>query len=86
MRNSFKTLAAAAALTAFTAGGVEYRLDGGSWITLMAAGVTSGSIPHASLSVGTDVEIRHGSTDSGAQKLVTMSVGGTVEAYGVLFT
>jgi len=72
--------------TAFTAGDVEYRLDGGAWLQLIAAGMTTGSIPNASLSVGTDIEIRHLSSDSGAQKLLTMTVGASTRGYAVLFT
>ena len=71
--------------TAFTVGDVEYELDNdGSWLTLITAGGTSGSIPNASLSVGTEIRIRHGSTDVAPQKLLTMTVGGTPEAYAVL--
>lgn len=73
--------------TAFTAGDVEYELDNSaSWLTLIAAGNTSGSIPNASLSVGTEIRIRHGSTDTDPQKLLTMTVGGTAEAYAVLIS
>lgn len=72
--------------TSFAVGDVEYRLDGGTWTTLIGAGGTTGTIPAASLSVGTDIEIRHGSTDVDPQKLLTMDVGGTIEAYAVLFS
>lgn len=72
--------------SAFSVGNVEYRLDGGSWTTLISAGGTSGSIPHASLIVGTQVQVRHGSTDVDPQKLLRMTVGGTLRAYGVLIS
>mgnify|MGYP003636533874 CR=1 FL=1 len=72
--------------TLFTVGDVEYRLDGGAWTTLIAAGATTGTIPNASLSGGTDIEIRHTSTDVSPQKLLVMDVSGTDEAYAVLIS
>jgi len=76
--------------TAFTAGDIEYSLDTGggfgTWITLISAGGTTGSVPNASLSVGTDIRIRHLSTDTAPQKLCTMKVGAAVRGYAVLFS
>lgn len=73
--------------TAFTTGDVEYRINGGSWTTLISASSTTGSIPNASISTSDTVEIRHGSTDTGAQKLIVMDVGAsTFVAHGVLIT
>jgi len=73
--------------SSFSVGDVEYRLDGGSFLTLIAAGGTGpGTIPNASLSVGTDIEIRHLSSDTTPQKLLTMTVGGTEEAYAVMIS
>lgn len=70
--------------TAFTAGDVEYRVNGGSWTTLITAGGTSGSVPNASIVDGDTLEVRHGSTDTNPQKLLRMTVGGTLKAYAVL--
>ena len=72
--------------TAFTAGDVEYRINGGSWTTLIASGNTSGSIPNASIADGDTIETRHGSTDVDPQKLLRMTVGATLKAYGVLIS
>lgn len=73
--------------TSFTVGDVEYRINGGSWLTLIAAGGTGpGTIPNASLSASDTIEIRHLSTDTAPQKLLTMTVSGTAEAYAVLIS
>lgn len=72
--------------TAFSVGDVEYRLDGGSFLQLIAQGGTTGSIPNAGLSVGTDIEIRHLSSDTTPQKLLVMDVGGAERAYAVLIS
>lgn len=73
--------------SAFTVGDVEYDLNSsGTWLTLISAGGTTGSIPNASLSVGTDIRIRHLSSDVAPQKLLTMDVGGTEEAYAVMIS
>lgn len=73
--------------TSFTVGNVQYRINGGSWVTMITAGGTGpGTVPNASLTAGDTIEIQHTSTDSGAQKLATMTVGGTPKAYGVLHT
>lgn len=72
---------------AFTAGDVEYRINGGSWTTLITAGGTGpGTIPNASLTNGDTIEVRHTSSDSNAQHLLDMTVSGTIEAYAVLYT
>lgn len=71
---------------AFTTGAVQYRINGGAFNTYIAAGGTTGSIPHASIVVGDTIEIRHTSTDVGAQHLGTMTVGANTRAYGVLYT
>ncbi len=73
--------------TAFTVGDVEYRINGGTWTTLIAAGGTGpGTIPNASISDGDTIEIRHLSTDTNPQKLLRMTVSATVEAYAVLIS
>lgn len=74
--------------SAFTAGDVEYRINAGAWTTLIAAGGTAGIIPGASLATSDTVEIRHLSTDTDAQKLIELSIGGGVglSGYGVLRT
>lgn len=71
--------------TAFTVGNVEYRLNGGAWTTLIAAASTSGSIVGV---VATDtIEVRHTSTDVGAETMLTMTAAGAgQDGYGVLHT
>lgn len=70
--------------TAFASGKVLYRVNGGSWQTLMAAGSTAGSV--TGLSVGDTLEIGHTTTVAGTEQVVLMSApsGGT-DAYGVLY-
>jgi hypothetical protein len=71
--------------SSFTAGNVEYRLNGGSWTTLITAGGTTGNI--AAVSVSDTIEIRHLSTDTDALKQIDMSAPGAgTDAYGILFT
>jgi hypothetical protein len=72
--------------SAFTLGNVEYRINGGGFSTLILAGLTTGLVPNGSIAVGDTIEIRHTSTDVGAQKLAAMTVGANTRAYGVLFT
>lgn len=71
--------------SAFTVGDVEYRINGGSWTTLITAGGTSGTIPNAAIVAADVIEIVHRSTDTNAQKLITMAAGST-PAFGVLYT
>ena len=70
--------------SAFTAGVVEYRLNGGAFTTLITAGNTSGSIAGV---VATDtIEVRHTSNDSGALKQLDMDAPGAgQDAYAILF-
>lgn len=70
--------------TAFTAGDVQYRINAGAFTTLISAGNTTGSINAALIINGDTIEIRHTSTDTGAQKLITMD-DGTLTAFGVLY-
>ena len=73
--------------TSFTVGDVEYRINGGSWLTLITAGGTGpGTVPNASLSASDTIEVRHLSTDTTPQKLLTMTVSGVEEAYAVLIS
>lgn len=72
--------------TAFTVGAVEYRINGGSWLTWVAAGATSGFIPNASLTTADTIEMRHLSTDAATKKLATLTVGATTRGYAVLTT
>lgn len=73
--------------TSFAVGDVEYRINGGSFLTLITAGGTGpGTIPNASLSVSDTIEIRHQSSDTNPQKLLTMTVSGTEEAYAVMIS
>lgn len=71
--------------TSFTAGNVQYQINGGGWLTLITAGGTTGAISAASLTNGDSVEIRHGSADAGAQKLIKMNLGATLTGYAVLY-
>jgi hypothetical protein len=71
--------------SAFTVGNVEYRLNGGSWLTLITAGGTTGNI--TSIAVSDTIEIRHLSTDTNALKQIDMvAPGAGTDAYGILFT
>lgn len=70
--------------SAFTAGNVEYRLNGGSWLTLVTAGSTTGQI--TGVVVSDTIEIRHLSTDTDALKQIDMTSPGGTDAYGILFT
>ena len=71
--------------TAFTAGDVQQRVNGGAWVTLISAGNTSGSI--AGVSVSDTIEVRHTSTDANALKQLTMTAPGAgTDAFAVLFT
>jgi hypothetical protein len=73
--------------TSFAVGDVEYELNGSaSWVTLISASGTAGTIVAALLTNGDTIAIRHGSTDSNPQKLLTMSVSAVVEAYAVLIS
>lgn len=68
--------------TALSSGNVEYRLNGGSWTTVVAAGNTTGNFAATS---GDTIEVRHtqtGSTDS--QTFLELVVGGSSVAYAVL--
>jgi hypothetical protein len=71
--------------SSFSSGNVEFRLNGGSWTTLIAAGGTSGSI--AGVSVSDVIEVRHLSSVASSKKQLSMdapSVG--QDAYAILFT
>lgn len=60
--------------SATTVGAIEYRLNGGSWTSLIAAGLTTGNIAGV---VGTDtIEVRHQSTDVGLLKQLDMNAPG----------
>lgn len=70
--------------SAFTLGAVERRINGGAWTSLIAAGGTSGTILGGAVVNGDTIEIRHLSTDVGAQKLITLN-DGAAAAFGVLY-
>lgn len=70
--------------TAFTTGNVEYRVNGGAWTTLILAGATTGAI--LGILVSDTIEVRHLSTDAGAEKFLAMAApGGGTNAYFVPF-
>lgn len=70
--------------SAFTAGDVEYRLNGGAWTSLITAGNTNGSIVGV---VATDtIEVRHTSSDVGALKQLDMNAAGAgQDGYAIFF-
>ncbi len=66
-------------------GDVEYQLNGGGWLQLIAQGGTTGNI--AGVVVSDTIEIRHASTDSNVETEIEMlAPGAGTDAYGVLFT
>jgi hypothetical protein len=71
--------------TAFaTTGDVEYRLNGGGFLTLISQGSTSGSI--VGVAINDTIEIRHTSTDTGALTHLQMTAAGAgQDAWGILF-
>jgi hypothetical protein len=71
--------------SAFTAGDIEYRVNSGSWVQLVAAASTTGAT--TSLSVSDTLEVRHLSNDTDALKQLTMTApGGGTDGYAILFT
>lgn len=60
--------------SAFTTGTVEYRVNGGAFLPLITAGNTTGAIVIAL--VGDTIELRHSSTDTGAEKFLAMDAPG----------
>jgi hypothetical protein len=71
--------------SAFTAGTVDYRLDGGSWVTEITAGNTTGA--GFSVTSGQTIEVRHTSTDVSALKQINLNdPTPTFVAYGVFYT
>jgi hypothetical protein len=67
---------------AYSTTNVQARLNGGSWTTVIAAGVTSGTFAVTS---GDLVEIRHTSSETPSLQLVQLEdPSATVVAYGVL--
>ena len=70
--------------TSFSSGDVEYRLNAGSWLPLITAGGTSGSILAV---VATDtIEVRHTSAVAGSKKFLSMDAPGAgQDGYAVLY-
>lgn len=65
-----------------TNGAVEYRINGGSAVSAIAFGSTTGTIP--GLSAGNTLEIRHTSSDGSLEKFVQVSPpSGTAGAYAI---
>jgi hypothetical protein len=70
--------------SAATTGDVEYRLNGGTWTTLIVAGLTTGMI--LGVSVSDTIEVRHGIVDTGALKQLDMVAPGSgQDAYAILY-
>jgi len=70
--------------SAFSAGDVEYRLNGGAWTALITAGNTSGSI--LGVVISDTIEVRHTSSDVGALKQLDMNAAGAgQDAFAVLY-
>ena len=64
---------------------VQYQLNNSAtWIQLIAASGTSGTILAAALSTSDIIDIRHLDTGTGFQKLISMTVSSVVQAYGVI--
>lgn len=71
--------------SAFTAGNVTYRVNAGTELTLIVAGLTTGMI--AGVSVSDTIEIRHASTDTAALKQLDMAAPGAgTDAFAILYT
>jgi hypothetical protein len=71
--------------SAFTAGDVEYRLNGGGWTTLISATGTNGNI--AGVSISDTIEIRHRSSDTDALKQCDMAAAGAgQDGYAIFYT
>lgn len=70
--------------TALATGNVEYRLNAGSWTTLISTGNTTGSIAGV---VATDtIEVRHTSTTSGTQTFLGMDAPSSgQDGYAILY-
>lgn len=63
---------------------VEYRLNGGTWTTLIAAGLSTGAI--AGVSVSDTIEIRHDDATGGFRRFIAMSAAGAgQDGYAVLY-
>lgn len=71
--------------SSFAAGDVEIDVNGGGFVQLIAAGMTTGAT--GSLSVSDTIVIRHQSTDTTVTKHIDMAAPGAgTDAFGVLFT
>jgi hypothetical protein len=70
--------------SAFTAGDVEYSINSGTFVVVIAAGATTGST--ASLTAGQTITIRHTSTDVGALKQLDMNgARGSQDGFAILY-
>lgn len=69
--------------SAFSAGNVQASINGGLFVTVIAAGLTSGTL---GVVAGDTVTLRHTSSDVGAKKHLTVDApGGGLDGYMVLF-
>ena len=71
--------------SAFSTGNVQYRLNGGSWTTSFAAGLTTGTIPGVT---ATDtIELRHDANDGAQINFVELqNPSATAVAYGLMLS
>ena len=69
----------------YAASAVHYRINGGSWLTAIAAGGgTTGNIPGVSAS--DTIELRHETTEGGANFVELQNPSATAVAYGVFLS
>jgi hypothetical protein len=65
------------------AGDVEYRINGGSWLQVIATGLTTGNI--TGVTAAEDIEIRHLDSSSSDEVLLTIAApSGTEDGFGIL--
>ena len=65
------------------AGDVEARINGGSWLPIITAGLTTGNL--AGVTAADDLEFRHLDSSSSDEVLITVAApSGTVDAFGVI--
>ena len=69
--------------SAFTVGDVEYRLDGGSWLVVIAASGTSGTFTPSAAEV---IELRHTANDSSQTNFCELKDSSTPVAYGIFLS
>ncbi len=69
--------------SAFTVGDVEYRLNGGSWIVVIAAASSTGTFTPSNTDV---IELRHTANDGAQTNFVELDDNGAAVAYGIFLS